>query len=54
VFFSGRLSDKLGRRKPLVMVASLLMAMAMLAPMIPPTLPAMFVQAILTGLLFGI
>jgi hypothetical protein len=33
---------KLGRRKPFVIVTSLLMVVAMLAPMMSPTLPAMF------------
>ena len=54
VFLAGRLSDRIGRRKPFVFAAAIIMAVAMLAPMISPSLPAMFVQAILTGFAFGI
>lgn len=54
VFFAGRLSDKIGRRKPFVIAAAIIMAIAMLSPMISPTLPALFVQSILTGFAFGI
>lgn len=54
VAISGRLSDRLGRRKPFIIVASLLMAVSMAIPLIAPTLPALFAQVVLTGLAFGI
>ncbi|MFJ4175348.1 MFS transporter [Microbacterium sp. NPDC089696] len=54
VAISGRLSDRLGRRKPFIVVASGLMAASMAIPLLSPTLPALFAQAILTGLAFGI
>jgi MFS family permease len=54
VSLSGRLSDKLGRRKPFVVVASVVMAASMAVPLVWPTLPALFVQAVLTGFAFGI
>jgi MFS family permease len=50
----GRISDRVGRRKPFIMAAGLLMAVAMIVPLLSPTLPALFVQTILTGLAFGI
>ncbi len=54
VLVSGKLSDKLGRRKPFVVVASVLMAASMLVPIISPTLPALFIQTAIAGLAFGI
>lgn len=54
VAISGRLSDRVGRRKPFIVVASLLMAMSMAIPLLSPTLPALFAQVIITGLAFGI
>jgi MFS family permease len=54
VAISGRLSDRVGRRKPFIVVASVLMAVSMAIPLISPTLPALFAQVIITGLAFGI
>jgi MFS family permease len=54
VAISGRLSDRLGRRKPFIIVASLLMAVSMAIPLVSPTLPALFAQVVITGLAFGI
>lgn len=54
IAFVGRLSDKIGRRKPFVLTASLLMAVSMLVPLVWPSLPALFIQTILTSLAFGI
>ncbi|GHO64116.1 hypothetical protein KSC_030080 [Ktedonobacter sp. SOSP1-52] len=51
---AGRLSDKLGRRKPFVITSSVLMAVAFIAPLISATLPALFVEAVLAGIAFGI
>lgn len=51
---SGRLSDRLGRRKPFVIAAALLMAASMAVPLLSPTLPALFVQAVMGSLAFGI
>lgn len=54
VVIAGRVSDRLGRRKPLVIVASVMMAASLLIPLISPTLPAMFAQAAIAGIAFGI
>lgn len=54
VAVSGRLSDRVGRRKPFIVVASILMAASMAIPLLSPTLPALFAQVIVTGLAFGI
>jgi len=50
----GRLSDKIGKRKPFVIAASLAMAIGMAVPLLSPTLPALFIQAILAGIGMGI
>ncbi|MBW6526485.1 MFS transporter [Sphingomonas sp. RHCKR7] len=50
---SGWLSDRIGRLKPLVFVAGLLMAAAVMAPLISPDLPGMFGYAVLIGLGYG-
>ncbi|GAA3605607.1 MFS transporter [Nonomuraea rosea] len=50
---SGRISDKVGRRKPFVVGASLLMAGSMLIPLLSPTLTALFVQTVLGGIANG-
>jgi MFS family permease len=52
--FAGRLSDRVGRRKPFVIGASALMATSMLIPLVSPTVPAMVAQTVLTGLAFGV
>lgn len=54
MLISGRVSDRLGRRKPLVVISSGLMALSMLVPLCWPTLTALFVQVVLAGLAFGI
>jgi MFS family permease len=51
---SGRWSDKIGRRKPFVIVASLIMAVSFLIPFAWPTVAGMFLQAVMTGLGFGV
>jgi len=50
---SGWLSDRLGRRKPLVFLAGLTMAAAIVAPLVAPTLAGMYVYAALIGLGYG-
>ncbi|MBI3675134.1 MAG: MFS transporter [Proteobacteria bacterium] len=52
--FAGRLSDRIGRRKPFVIVSSMLMAAALLIPVASPTLTGLFLQAIFVGLAYGI
>lgn len=54
VSVSGRLSDRVGVRKPFIIVASLLMAASLAVPLVSPTLPGLFIQSIVTGLAFGI
>lgn len=50
---SGVLSDRLGRRKPLVFAASLIMAAAVAMPLIVPTVQGMIAYAVLIGLGYG-
>jgi len=50
---SGWLSDRIGRRKPLVFGAALFMAAAVVAPLIAPSIPGMVVYAILIGIGYG-
>lgn len=52
--FAGRLSDRLGRRKPFVMAASALLAASFFIPIVWPTLPALFIQAAIAGLAYGV
>lgn len=51
---AGRLSDKIGRRKPFVIAASILMAVSFTIPLISPTLPGLLIQGGIAGLAFGI
>ena len=50
---SGWLSDRIGRRKPLVFLSGLMMAAAVGAPLISPTIGGMYVYAVLIGLGYG-
>jgi MFS family permease len=50
---AGRWSDRIGRRKPFVIAGSLLMAVSFLVPFAWAALPAMFIQAIISGVGFG-
>ena len=50
---SGLLSDALGRRKPLVFFASLLMGLAVTVPLFMPTIPGMIWYAALMGIGYG-
>ena len=50
---SGWLSDRIGRRKPLVFVAALFMAAAVAAPLVAPSIPGMIVYAVLIGIGYG-
>jgi MFS family permease len=52
--FAGRLSDRLGRRKPFVIASSLILAASFVIPIVSPTLPALFIQAAVSGLAYGI
>lgn len=51
---AGRLSDRIGRRKPFVIASSLILAASFVIPIVSPTLPALFVQAAVSGLAYGI
>jgi MFS family permease len=51
---AGRMSDKLGKRRIFVIVASVLMALSFLIPIVMPTLPGLFIQVIVAGIAFGI
>jgi len=50
---SGPLSDRFGRRKPFVFIASALMAVALLVPWVAPTVGGWIVYTIIMGLGFG-
>lgn len=50
---AGPLSDRIGRRKPIVFVAALVIAAAAVVPIVSPTVPAMLVSGMLIGLGFG-
>ncbi len=50
---AGRWSDRIQRRKPFVVGASLLLALSMLVPLLWPTLTALYVQAIVAGVAVG-
>jgi MFS family permease len=51
---SGRWSDKIGRRKPFVVTASIILAASFLVPFAWPSVPAMFVQSIVGGFGLGV
>jgi len=53
-FAMGKLSDRLGRRKIFVIVASLIMACSLVIPLIFPTVGGMFALAATFGLGYGI
>ncbi|GAA2971462.1 MFS family permease [Microbacterium terrae] len=53
VLIAGKLSDKLQKRRSFVIFSSFLMALSMLIPIISPTLPGLFLQAIVGGIAFG-
>ena len=50
---SGRLSDKLGRRKPFVLWASIGVALCLAVPLLAPTLTSMYIYSVLVGFAFG-
>jgi len=50
---SGWFSDRIGRRKPLVFVAALFMAAAVISPLVAPTISGMIVYAVLIGIGYG-
>lgn len=52
-FLSGWLSDKLGKRKPLVFIASILMATAIAMPLLDPTVQGMLLYAAIIGIGYG-
>lgn len=54
IVIAGALSDRLRRRKSFVLAASLLMAASMAIPLLSPTVPGLFIQAIVAGFAFGI
>ena len=50
---AGPLSDKIGRRKGVIFIASAVLAVSILTPLVWPTLTGMFVFAFLSGFGFG-
>lgn len=54
MIISGPLSDRIGRRKPLVIICSIVIAAGMVVPMVWPTVTAMFVSIALVGFGGGI
>lgn len=53
ILVSGPLSDRLGRRKPFVFVASVVVAAGLLVPWVWPTLGGMITETLLMGAGFG-
>jgi len=53
MYFSGRWSDKIKRRKPFVMAAGLIMAVSFIVPFAWPSLTAMYIQVAITGIGYG-
>lgn len=51
---AGNLSDKIGKRKPFVIAASISMALGMAVMLVFPVLPSLFIQAALGGIGMGI
>jgi MFS family permease len=51
---AGRLTDRWGRRKPLLVGSALVVAGAMLVPLAWPSVPAMYVQAVVGGAALGV
>ncbi|MCU1682782.1 MAG: hypothetical protein JWQ81_3521 [Amycolatopsis sp.] len=51
---SGRWSDKIGRRKPFVVAASIIAAVSFLVPFGWPTVPAMFVESVVGSFGLGV
>ncbi len=51
---SGRWSDKIGRRKPFVIAAAIIMAVSYLVPFAWPSLTALFIQAVIVNFGFGV
>lgn len=50
---AGRISDRTGRRKPMVAISAVLFAVSLAIPLAWPTLGAMFAHSILSGIAFG-
>ncbi|CAL8978697.1 hypothetical protein PROP_02562 [Propionicimonas sp. T2.31MG-18] len=50
---AGRLADRSGRRKPIAITSALVLGTAFLVPFAWPTLPALFVQGVLTSAALG-
>jgi MFS family permease len=51
---AGVLSDRIGRRKPFVIVASVIVAVSAVIPILSPTVPGALIAVALGGLGFGI
>jgi MFS family permease len=49
----GQLSDKLGRRKVFIFIASGVMAIALLVPVVSPTVSGMLIYSVVSGLGYG-
>jgi MFS family permease len=54
VLVAGRLSDRVGRRKPFVIASSALMAASMVIPVVFPTVPGVLGQALIAAIAFGV
>ena len=53
IAISGPLSDRIGRRKPFVVASALIVAAALVIPLLWPTVEGMIAFAVLSGLGFG-
>lgn len=54
ILVSGRISDKVGRRKPFIIASAILMAASMVVLVIWPTVPALFIQVVVAAFGFGV
>src|SRR3546814_3873150 len=52
-FTSGLLSDRIGRRKPIVFASSIIMGAALTVPLFLPSLQGMLIYAALIGIGYG-
>jgi MFS family permease len=53
-FLTGKISDRIGRRKPFVIVASVVMAGSLVIPLVSPSIVGMFGLAAVFGLGYGV
>jgi MFS family permease len=53
IVLAGPISDRIGRRKPVAVFAGIVMAVALLIPLLMPSVTGMFIYVVVNGLGFG-